>query len=190
MIPPVNIAFMQAAGIEKITATYEGLSDTAFVKNQADWFYYSGHALHSLERMMMGDTSFSFGPPEANTHWNEDLQIVILATCSMIDVNDYLGYFDDDGDGTPEVGPVSKIFPGEKLANTGPKYLLGYNAKSPGKGMDTIIINEWLGSYPALGITKAWLKVNADHDAVYASAIDERGYWYLIPYLLAVTLAH
>ncbi|MBU1262081.1 hypothetical protein KJ640_03940 [bacterium] len=181
MIPPVNIAFMQAAGIEKLTAIYGDTSDTAFCKNQADWFYYSGHGFHTYEGITMGDGGL-FTPDEATNQWNNDLYTVIFAACSMIDVNDYLGYFDDNEDGTPEVGPTSKVFPGEKWANTGPKYLLGYNASAPaGPYTDTAIINKWLKYFSIKGIAQSWLKVNADYMAAYASAIDAKGYWYLVP---------
>ena len=41
------------------------------------------------------------------------------------------GNYDDDGDGEKEVGPASKVFPGEEWAATGPKYLMGYNWFAP-----------------------------------------------------------
>lgn len=190
MIPPVDIAFMQAAGIEKLTATFGGASDTAFIKNQADWFYYSGHGYSTDSiwpseiqgKILMGDGVNFFGSSDALGKWNEDLEKVVFAACSVLDINDYNGNFDDDGDGTKEVGPASKVFPGEGWANTGPKHLLGYNASAPaGPYTDTAIVNEWLNALSIKGITQAWVDVNYRYTAYNYAVIDPKGYWYCKP---------
>ena len=189
MIPPVDIAFMQAVGIEKITATYDDSSDTAFVKNQADWFYYSGHGYSTdvqwpIEwqgKIVMGEGSL-FSSADASGKWNEDLETVIFAACSILDINDYNGNFDDDGDGTEEVGPASKVFPGENWANIGPNYLLGYNASAPaGPYTDTAIVSKWINYFATKGITQAWVEANYKYKAYNYAVIDSQGYWYCKP---------
>lgn len=192
MVPPVNIAFMRAAGMERLTAIYGDSSDTAFVRNQADWFYYSGHGSHTSGKVQMGDRSMAFGPSEAMGQWNEDLDTVMFAACAILDVNDYNGNYNDDWWPWPEPGPREKIFPGERWANVGPKYLLGYNYIAPlGPVIDTLIIKRWSDYLPAMEITQAWLEANkvtaeelADEKRAkgeHACAIDEQGYWYLKP---------
>ncbi|MBU1599031.1 hypothetical protein KKG61_02825 [bacterium] len=205
MTPSVNLAFMQSAGIEKLTAIYGDTSDTAFCKNQADWFYYSGHGYcrdlwwwwipwlppeeperQTEIRIYEGDKKKLFGYKDAQGKWNENLDTVIFAACSVLDVNDYNGNYNDDWWPLPEQGPSDKIFPGEKWATVGPKHLLGYNYYAPlGPIIDTEIINRWLGYLPIMGRTRAWLEANAkvameeEGKGRHACAINEMSYWYL-----------
>jgi hypothetical protein len=107
-----------------------GASDRGLLQDQADWFYISGHGSHSA------GTVCGVGPTEVD--WGHDLAVVVMAGCSVLDIDDLNGNFDDDnadGDNDPhtgtEVGPASQVFPGELWATTGPYLFMGYNSYAP-----------------------------------------------------------
>jgi hypothetical protein len=147
------------------------LSKRRLYRNQADILYISGHgssAAGSISSVMPGTVD-----------WKDDLDIVIMAGCSVVDINDYNGNYDDDGDGNTEPGPTSKVFPGEQWANTGPRVLLGYNYKAP---LDTQgsagIINTWFSNRGA-GDIEAWRIANNISAGRNACAIDAvNGFYY------------
>jgi hypothetical protein len=62
--------------------------------------------------------------------WNRDLDVVVFAGCSVLDINDYNDNFLD-----------TYPTPGQAWAETGPQFLLGYKNSAPfdSQGSDTII---------------------------------------------------
>lgn len=133
-------------------------------RNQADLLYISGHgssAAGSIASVMPGTVD-----------WKDDLDIVIMAGCSVLDINDYNGNYDDDATPGKEPGPTSKVFPGEQWATTGPRLLLGYNYMAP---LDTQgspgIIASWFSNRGA-GDIEAWRIANNNSAGRNACAID------------------
>ena len=163
--PPNSVpseSFFKAAGCEVATAEYCGfVSPKRQIMNQADIFYYSGHGHHDSN-----DLDGGFTPAMAANKWNKDLSCVILAGCSVLDINDYNNNYDDD----PQSHQRS---PGKDWELNGPAVLLGYNYSSPGDagGAPTRIIQSWISSRGSLGAVGAWMKANANNKAWNACAI-------------------
>jgi hypothetical protein len=142
-------------------------------RNQADILYVSSHG-------MSKDGSIASVVP-GTVDWKDDLEIAILAGCSVLDINDYNGNYDNDGDGKTEVGPAANVFSGEQWAATGPKTLLGYNYKAPLDTQGTPgIINSWFANRAASGDIDAWKIANDNSAGRNACAIDAAGgvYYY------------
>ncbi len=158
--------------------------ERAVAKNQVDWMYLSTHGHSDLGTIDVG-VGEKITPPDVE--WQDDLDIVIIAGCAVLDVNDYNGNYDDDnadGDndrttGT-EPGPSSLVFNGEKWANTGPKYLLGYNYNAPLDSQNSDrIISDWAAKRKTLGVVEAWMEANDNSNGRHACAIEAGvGYWY------------
>lgn len=97
-----------------------------------------------------------------------------MAGCSVLDINDYNGNYDDNGDKKTEPGPAFKEFPGELWAATGPKTMLGYNFKAPLDNQGSAgVITSWF-SKRGSGDIEAWRIAN-DGKFVHACAIDTVG---------------
>ncbi|MEO5714178.1 MAG: hypothetical protein ABIT37_11880 [Luteolibacter sp.] len=142
-------------------------------RNQADILYISSHG-------MSKDGSIASVVP-GTVDWKDDLDIAILAGCSVLDINDYNGNYDNDGDGKTEVGPAAHVFSGEQWAVTGPKTLLGYNYKAPLDTQGTPgIVNSWFANRAASGDITAWKIANDNSAGRNACAIDAVGgvYYY------------
>ena len=155
-------SFFKAAGCEVVTAEYSGfVSPKCQLMNQADIFYYSGHGHHDSN-----DLSGGFTPAMAANKWDKDLNCVILAGCSVLDINDYNNNYDDD----PQSHQMS---PGKAWEQTGPEVLLGYNYSSPGDagGAPTRIVQSWISNRGSLGDVDAWMEANAENRAWNACAI-------------------
>ncbi len=156
-------SFMKAAGVQSILLILGTQTKTNWVENQADVLYYSGHGFH--DQNVLGLPPLSFGPPDvAGSEWKKDLEIVIFAGCSVLDVtNDKLP------------GPAK---PGKAWAKTGPTYFLGYEGLAPGDagGAPQTIIStwhdEWDFVYSFEDPIPAWDTANSQSSAWNASAID------------------
>ena len=163
--PPNSVpseSFFKAAGCEVVTTGYCGFtSPKRQIMNQADIFYYSGHGHHDSN-----DLSGGFNPAMAANKWDKDLSCVILAGCSVLDINDYNNNYDDD----PHSHQMS---PGKAWEQTGPGVLLGYNYSAPGDagGAPTRIVQSWMSNRGSLGDVGAWMQSNADNRAWNACAI-------------------
>jgi len=141
-------------------------------RNQADILYISSHGTSR-------DGAIASVVP-GSVDWSDDLDIVIMAGCSVLDINDYNGNYDNDGDGNTEPGPSANVFSGEQWAATGPKTLLGYNYKAPLDTQGTPgIINSWFDNRGA-GDIEAWKIANNNSSGRNACAIDAAGgtYYY------------
>ena len=127
--------------------------------NQADYFYYSGHGHHST-----GNLQGDFSPESVQQYWNQDLSAVILAGCSVLDINDYNKNFSGD---------EHNFSPGKRWERTGPQYLLGYNGSAPGDqgGAPARIVTRWISMRNVYGDAGAWMEANAKNRAWNACAI-------------------
>ncbi|GAA5131063.1 Ig-like domain-containing protein [Luteolibacter yonseiensis] len=140
-------------------------------RNQADILYLSSHG-------MSVDGSIASVLP-GTVDWKDDLEVVIFAGCSVLDINDYNGNYDNTGDGVTEPGPTANVFSGEQWAASGPKRLLGYNYKAPLDTQGTpAIISSWFANRTASGDIGAWKIANENSSGRNACAIDADGGMY------------
>ena len=132
--------------------------------NQADYFYFSGHGEHYGNVIHNGDGNNGIGPSTVKDYWGRDLDCVIIAGCSVLDINDYNNHFP---------GASHTLSPGKVWERTGPQRFLGYAAQAPGDagGAPTRIINSWVSNRGTLGDVNAWMKANADNRAWNACVI-------------------
>lgn len=159
-------SFFKAAGAEVLSVSYGGVqSARRQIMNQADYFYYSGHGHHRW------GTVDDFEPGDVADYWRKDLDCVIFAGCSVLDINDYNNNFlSRSGVWDPEDHAAS---PGKLWETTGPKVLLGYNYYAPRDdgGAPQRIINSWRDNRASMGDVNAWMKANAENRAWHACAI-------------------
>lgn len=159
-------SFFKAAGAEVLSVSYGGVqSARRQIMNQADYFYYSGHGHHRW------GTVDDFEPGDVADYWRKDLDCVIFAGCSVLDINDYNNNFlSQSGVWDPEDHAAS---PGKLWETTGPKVLLGYNYYAPRDdgGAPQRIINSWRDNRASMGDVNAWMKANAENRAWHACAI-------------------
>ena len=154
-------SFFKAAGAEILAVSYGGVrSRKRQIMNQADYFYYSGHGHH--QSGMVDD----FEPSVVSDYWKKDLNCVIFAGCSVLDINDYNNNFILD----PEDHIAS---PGKLWETTGPNVLLGYNYYAPqdATGIPEIIVQEWINFRQTMGDVDAWMKANDNRNGRNACAI-------------------
>ena len=162
--PPVSqrsTSFLKAAGCEVVSVTYDNISsDKRQVMNQSDYLYFSGHGDHYNNSIQGG-----FKPSDAADYWKKDLDVAIIAGCSVLDINDYNGNYDGSAEHT--------FSPGKAWEQTGPGVLLGYAYVAPGDagGAPARIMNSWVSNRGTLGDVNAWMKANADNNAWNACAI-------------------
>ena len=162
-------SFFKAAGAETLAVSYGGVrSRKRQIMNQADYFYYSGHGHH--QSGMVDD----FEPSVVSDYWKKDLNCVIFAGCSVLDINDYNNNFILD----PEDHAAS---PGKLWEAVGPNVMLGYNYYAPADatGASERIIRAWINLRQTMGDVDAWMNANDNLNGRNACAIDSaRNYHY------------
>ena len=168
--PPVSInseSFYKSAGCEIITLDFGGASSARRqIMNQADYFYYSGHGLHSDASLMGLANGPRLAPSLVSSYWNRDLKCVVFAGCSVLDINDCNGNYS----GTPE----HTSSPGRQWANIeGPNSFLGYAYYAPRdtQGADRIA-SAWVANRSSMGDVDAWMKANDNRNGRNACAIE------------------
>ena len=163
---PLDNSFFKAGGVEIITAEcFSGVSDKCQLMNQADYFYYSGHGFHS------SGTLYAGGPSDVSGYWDKDLDVVIIAGCSVLDVNDYNDNFTNQADHVRS--------PGEEWEPLGPSYLLGYNYTAPTDLQNSdSIITSWLSNRGFLGNVEARREANYNSNGRNACAIEAGANYY------------
>ena len=100
----------------------------------------------------------------AHGSWDRDLDVVIIAGCSVLDINDYNGNYS---------GAEHSFSPGYSWESTGPSILLGYAYVAPGdaSGIPTRIVRSWRINRNTRGDVDAWMSANANNRAWNACAI-------------------
>lgn len=133
--------------------------------NQADYFYYSGHGHHRFGAVD------DFEPGVVADYWRRDLDCVIFAGCSVLDINDYNDNFLNPGGVWDPANHAAS--PGKLWESVGPKVLLGYNYHAPRDegGIPKRIVDSWRNNRAAMGNVNAWMKANAENRAWHACAI-------------------
>ena len=124
-----------------------------------DYFYYSGHGSHAT-----GGLTGNLTPSMVTNYWTRDLDCVILAGCSVLDINDYNNNFGGSG---------HLASPGKMWCQTGVGTLLGYCGRAPAdlNNVSSAIITSWVSRRGSMGDIDAWMKANADNHAWNACAI-------------------
>ena len=164
-------SFFRAAGAEVLSVTYGGVrSARRQIMNQADYFYYSGHGRHR-EGAVDG-----FSPDAVADSWKRDLDCVIFAGCSVLDINDYNNNFLNPA-GTWDSAEHAAS-PGRLWEAVGPKVLLGYNYYAPqdSSRAPERIMRSWLNLRRTMGDVDAWMKANDNrngHNACTIQRIDD-----------------
>ncbi|MGI6461874.1 MAG: hypothetical protein ACOX5J_17620 [Candidatus Hydrogenedentales bacterium] len=106
--------YIIAGGADFIAVQTDKVWDVGLLQNQSDWLYISGHGRH-------GDGCLC-GVLPSKVDWKKDLDLVIISSCSVLDVDDLNNNYE---------GSDHDASPGRKWATTGPKILLGYNFYAP-----------------------------------------------------------
>lgn len=119
--------FLMAAGVRHAKVRCGQVTSNFFsIRDQADTLYLSVHGKHTTGRLLFNDLFVSelLRPDVVNTSnaWRGDLDEVIIAGCSVLDICDLNQNFG---------GAEHFRSPGLLWAATGPKLFLGYNATAP-----------------------------------------------------------
>lgn len=117
--------------------------------------------------MQMSFPAYCVNTAALSTMWNRDLDVVVLAGCSVLDVNDCNGNYPD---------PVEHgTSPGRKWEAVGPSVMLGYNYYAPSdkSGGPTRIISNWIETRKAMGDIDAWMNANKAQGKWNACAIQK-----------------
>ena len=134
------------------------------LQDQADTFYVSGHGNHSTGQVLGGELS----PDAVQPYWGQDIDKVIIAGCSVLDINDYNNFFVGPRPGGGNwASSDHTASPGETWATVGPKLLMGYNAMAPlddnvgDPNFTKDIITNYLNSTETDDV-KRWMYANRD----------------------------
>lgn len=119
--------------------------------------------------MFRRDPNHHGGPSVVGSYW-DDIDLFIIAGCSVLDVNDYNNNFS---------GADHTASPGEQWETTGPSVFLGYNAAAPqdNQNSDTIIAS-WASNRGTSGDIEAWKDANNNSNGRNACAIETGANYY------------
>lgn len=148
----------------------------ALCREQVDWLYLSVHGWHSADQEPYPSACIELTDWEGDgasghreyvlpeeVEWNKDLDLVVIAGCSVLDINDYNDNY---------LGSKHNDSPGKRWADTGPSILLGYNAGGPADrhAGENIAFN-WGLHQESHGQIGAWRDANREASAWNACAI-------------------
>lgn len=163
--PAANRPFVTHAGTEQLWFTLWGLTTPRRqVRQQADWFYYSGHGLliTGVLRLPDGDITAD------EVRWDGDLDVAIIAGCSVLGIKDYRARHFPPG--TPILtfeqwrlaSANGLASPGEEWEQTGPDFLLGYAYAAPADVQGSLdILEDFLAAVDAGNdVVTAWGMAN------------------------------
>jgi hypothetical protein len=132
--PPQSMphkSFAAAAGVEILSVTYAGIREKCMIMNQGEIFYYSGHGYpgtRDLGPYIMISDGDQVDGIDLKEYWDEDLNIVIFAGCSLVNINNW----NPNPAFYPALtGPDAGYYPGEFMNTIGPRYILGYGSGAP-----------------------------------------------------------
>ena len=129
-VPPANLDFFRAAGYELIKVeTTQVLSDEVwgFAKNQADILLYIGHGWHKENWLLLEELEYNgkSTPAYIAQAWDDELDIVMLFVCSVLDIGDQNGWW-------KRKDPTqSNLSPGKAWIDLGSKQWLGFQFYAP-----------------------------------------------------------
>jgi len=166
--------FMQAGGamVAKASIPDKEIKTKGLIANQADFFYYSGHGVSEFNGHGYFDTrpeTTSLG--DLSSYWNGDLDLLIIAGCSLCNINNWVA---NPLDTLPVQGPHAGYSPGKELESfMAAEYAVGYGGSAPSDngGASIRIIEEFLDTWENLGSFGAWKNANSSNRAWNATAI-------------------
>lgn len=176
-IPESTISFFKSGGIEQLTVgSSNGKNDICVVQNQSDIFYISSHGFSAnfgiLEGSFEAKNPNSTNPPfdqyeyvysdTIGASWNEDVNTIIFACCSVLDIHNSSGEITNPSN-SPGIGWWNKRGTATMLC--------GYSFSSP-MGEAATIIQEWDGT------AEGWMGVNDKHQNYNSVVIINDEYWY------------
>ena len=186
--PPISQrspSFMQAAGCEMVLAAYGNVNSAKRqIMNQADYFYFSGHGSHATGSLQGGLT-----PSLVRDSWNRDLDVVIFAGCSVLNIGDFRSRSFMKWKTKAKYWFRKKQSnnggnPGMLWENIGAKYLLGYCWTAPldTQGSAAIASTFIKNLKNNMSAIDAWGDANSSTSALNACAIDvssvHHKFWY------------
>jgi hypothetical protein len=157
---PISKSFMKAGGLQSGGISFPTLTTNTWIEDQADFFYFSGHG--HTDGTVEATLDERFGPGDvAGGEWKKDLEIVIFAGCSVLDIKN----------------SVLPGQPGKLWAKTGPSFFLGYDGSAPGDagGAPQTIIENWYAYWELNDFGEpisSWALANSMQSAWNAAAID------------------
>lgn len=132
--PPSSLGnryFFSAAGVEYILATYFTKSSKfRQIMNQADYFYFSGHG-HHAHAALECPSGEGVVPSDVKSYWTNDLECVIFAGCSVLDIGDFVSKRLSWRELAKWKAAGGACSPGNRWRNIGPKIFLGYGWTAP-----------------------------------------------------------
>ena len=160
----LNLKTVQAGGTACLVATV-GASRSAKkqCQQQSDILYYSGHGGHDT-----GKLYGVAGPSDVTNFWH-DIDIAVFAGCSVLDIGDRAGNYEN---------PASHgASPGLRwLSASGASVLLGYAYKAPTDEQGgTAIVAAWVSCRSGFDDAAAWMKANDNSAGRNACAIRRIG---------------
>lgn len=170
---PIGVDSVKYAGWQYIDHSFANITENLPVPSQADFFYYSGHGLHASAKMRIGrdpDAGY-IELTYAEVKWDEDLDVLVVAGCSILDINNY------NGNTLPTYTPIPGWKPGDNWSQTGPRIFLGYNWRAPldlqdGTYAAAQIANAWIQNREVDGDVGAWQQANDNSFGRNGCAID------------------
>jgi hypothetical protein len=178
---PAGSRVIAAGGFEALLVSFGTFAASHRIQNQADMFYFSGHGYHSAKQFGVAWGIVTTKDIANINAWQDEAPIIILAGCSLVDINDYNRYFvDSQGQDLAH----RFVNPGKDLAESGASFILGYNAVAPGDSHDKksdftaqIVIrwfeykdkidNQQLQPGDPDNYPKAWIQANIDTERNY-----------------------
>jgi hypothetical protein len=171
LIGKANREFMRHAGVDFLHFSFGGAeTEKRQVRNQVEWFYYSGHGSHNTGELLLLDGNFS----ASDTFWHKELEAVILAGCSVLDIKNYRAQSFGILTYAKWLAAGGASSPGAQWEATGPKYLLGYAWAAPldTQGADSIAADFTAGLNAGKHVITAWRDANDRGIARNACLID------------------
>ncbi len=166
--------FFKSAGVEYVRVEYDGVeSHSRQIMNQADYFYCSGHGNHRSGTFNCTPIK-SIGPTEIGNYWRDDLDCVVFAGCSILDVEDFVAQRLTASQLTAWKAAGGACSPGKSWRTLGPTYFLGYGWKAPLDTQGANVIAAIFAAEINLGETpvEAWRIANDRPAGRNACAID------------------
>jgi hypothetical protein len=182
-INSASINYLTHAGNKQFYLGLESRkSSIHFVADQVKWLYYSGHGHHNSAKLGAVDGDFS---PLPNL-WKENLDFLIIAGCSVLDIKDYRAEsFKDDYETYAYWQLMGGAWsPGKIYEESGPKMLIGYCWKAPSDKQGAVeTIKEFISQYRLTkNVSFSWKRANDNpygrNACVIDCSIEPHEFWY------------
>lgn len=175
-----------------VSAEYCGFtSSKRQIMNQADIFYYSGHGsfVDGALQSSGNPVAYGFLPSMAIGKWNRDLECVVFAGCSILNIGSFrsrafVKWKTKARYWFRKTQSYNEGSPGLYWENVGPKYLLGYCWTAPldSQGAPEIALAFVDNLKSEMSAIDAWRDANSNTSGLNACAIDVSAiphkFWY------------